>query len=96
MSTALSLPSLRTRRDSPLIGSMRAPASVSLPIIAPRCFGLQLATQRSPPVIAPAMRKVPASMRSGLMPVAGPVQPFDSLHADGGGACAFHLRTHGR
>ena len=34
---------------------------------APRCAGLQQSTLRSPPVMAPAMRKVPASMRSGLM-----------------------------
>src|SRR5579885_1271047 len=67
ISAAFRFPSLRTRIWSLLSTSMRAPASSSLLITAPRCAGLQFETQRSPPVIAPAIRKVPASMRSGLM-----------------------------
>ena len=47
--------------------SRRTPQASSLAMSAPRWAGLQQSTLRSPPVMAPAMRKVPASMRSGLM-----------------------------
>ncbi len=45
--------------------------------------------------MAPAMRKVPASMRSGLMRWRAPWSFGDALDADGGGAGAFDLRAHG-
>ena len=45
--------------------------------------------------MAPAMRKVPASMRSGLMRWRAPWSFGDALDADGAGACAFDLCAHG-
>ena len=61
----------------------------------PRWAGLQPSTLRSPPVMAPAMRKVPASMRSGLMRWRAPWSLATPLTLDGGGAGAFDLGAHG-
>jgi len=62
---------------------------------APRCLGSQQSTLRSPPVMAPAMRKVPASMRSGFDAMARAVEFGDALDADGAGAGAFDFCSHG-
>jgi hypothetical protein len=45
--------------------------------------------------MAPAMRKVPASMRSGLMRWRAPCSLATPWTLDGGGARAFDLRAHG-
>ena len=44
--------------------------------------------------MAPAMRKVPASMRSGLMRWRAPCKLCDALNANGGCAGAFDLCAH--
>ena len=43
------------------------PASSSFAVIAERCSGTTCWSVTLPPVIAPAMRNVPASMRSGIV-----------------------------
>jgi len=60
-------PGRRTCRLSGDGSEMSQPAWRSLAFNSVRCSGAQPLTMRSPPVIAPAMRNVPASMRSGMM-----------------------------
>ena len=49
---------------------------------------------RSPPVMAPANRNVPASIRSGLIRWRAPWSFCDTLHLDGRGAGSLNLRPH--
>ena len=57
--------------------------------------GIASATLRSPPVRAPAMMKVPASMRSGMMRCFAPWSLLTPLHADRGRAGALDFGAHG-
>jgi hypothetical protein len=57
--------------------------------------GLQSATVRSPPVMAPATRKVPASMRSGLMRWRAPCRRLTPSTRMVECARAFDLCAHG-
>ncbi len=48
------------------------------------CSGRTFARRTSPPVMAAAVRKVPASMRSGMSGVLGAVQLAHALDGDDG------------
>ena len=66
MSKPVNFLALRTRTVVLFTISISTPACSIFAITAPRCSGAQFEIVRSPRVIAPATRNVPASMRSGI------------------------------
>ena len=83
-SAAVSGAQICTRSASVCVTS--APACRSLATSAPRCSGTQSVIIRSPPVMAPAIRNVPASMRSAMMVWSAPCSFSTPLDVNGG-AC---------
>ena len=73
----------RTRtRSVPGAGSSLHAGLLQLGDQRAQMFRLAAGDRRSPRVIAPAIRKVPASMRSGIIGVLGAVQLVDALDAN--------------
>jgi hypothetical protein len=78
-----------TRTESAVDLSL-TPTSFSLPRIAPG-GGIATGDVEIAAGDAPAMRNVPASMRSGMMRCFAPFSLLDAFDADGGRAGAFDL-----
>ena len=72
ISTLRSRPVPRTRKDVASGCVTSTPHCCNLDTSAPTCSGLHRVTVRSPPVIAPATRNVPASMRSAIIVCSAP------------------------
>ncbi len=91
----LRLPSLRTRSESALMVSMRAPASVSLRDDSAEMAGIAVGDAEVAAGDGSGDEEGSRLDAIGIDAMLRAVKLVDALDADGCGACAFDLRAHG-